>query len=67
MSILNSYVCLEASMVERYCTKEVIEFGGPFSNSVLKDQVATGLLPSRHEDRLHRSGRTGHKPFILLD
>jgi len=50
MSILNSYVSTranpEASMVEGYCTKEPVESGGPFYNSVLKDQVAIGLPPS---------------------
>jgi len=47
MSILNSFVSTransKASMVEGYCTKEAIESGGPFCNSVLKDQVAIGL------------------------
>jgi hypothetical protein len=41
MSILNGYVSTrarpEASMVEGYLTEEVIEFGGPFCNRVLKD------------------------------
>jgi len=71
MSILNSYVSTrahpKASMVEGYYTKEAIESGGPFYNSVLKDQVAIGLPPSRHEGRLHGSGRTGRKSFIPPD
>jgi hypothetical protein len=41
MSILNGYVSTharpEASMIEGYCTEEVIESGGPFCNSILKD------------------------------
>jgi hypothetical protein len=41
MSILNCYVSTrahpEASMIEGYCTKEAIECGGPFYNSILKD------------------------------
>ena len=71
MAILNGYVstraCPEASMIEGYCTKEAIESRGPFCNSVLKDQVAIGLSPSRHEGRLHGSGRIGRKSFILPD
>jgi len=63
MSILNSYVSIharpEASMIEGYYTDEVIESGGPFCNSVLKDQVAICLPPTRHEGRLHGSGRIG--------
>jgi hypothetical protein len=50
MSILNGYVSTrahpKASMVEGYCTEETIESGGPFCNSILKDQVAIGLPPS---------------------
>ena len=65
MAILNGYVstraCPEASMIEGYCTEEAIEFGGPFCNSVLKDQVTIGLPPLRHEGRLHGSGRIGRK------
>jgi hypothetical protein len=61
MSILNGYVSTharpEASMIEGYCTEEAIESGGPFCNSILKDQVAIGLPPSRHEGRLYGSGR----------
>jgi len=71
MAILNSYVSTrahpEASMIEGYCTEEAIESGGPFCNSFLKDQVAIGLPPSRHEGRLHGSGRIGRKSFILPD
>jgi hypothetical protein len=65
MSILNGYVstraCPEASMVEGYLTEEAIESGGPFCNRVLKDQVAIGLPPSRHEGRLTGRGRMGKK------
>ena len=68
MSILNDYVStharLVASMIEEYCTEEAIEFGGPFCNSVLKDQVAIGLPLSIHEGRLHGSGRIRQKSFI---
>ena len=65
MSILNGYVSTrarpEASMIEGYCTEEAIESGGPFCNSILKDQVAIGLPPSRHEGRLYGSRRMGRK------
>jgi hypothetical protein len=71
MSILNGYVathaCLKASMVEGYLTKEAIESGGPFCNMVLKDQVAIGLSPSRHEGRLNGRGRMGKKSFVPQD
>ena len=71
MSILNGYVSTrarpEASMIEGYCTEEAIESGGPFCNSILKDQVAIGLPPSRHEGRLYGSGRMGRKSFIPPD
>ena len=71
MSILNGYVSThahpETSMIEGYCTEEVIEYGGPFCNSVLIDWVAIGLPRSRHEGRLHGSGRIGQKSFIPLD
>jgi len=71
MSILNSYVStrarLEASMVEGYLTEEAIESGGPFYNRVLKDQVAIGLPPSRHEGRLNRRGRMGKKSYVPKD
>ena len=71
MSILNGYVSTrarpEASIVEGYCIQEAIESVGPFCNSVLKDQVAIGLPPSRHEGRLYGSGRMGRKSFIPLD
>jgi len=71
MAILNGYVStharLEASMMEGYYTKEAIESGGPFYNSVLKDQVTIGFPPSRHEGWLHGSGRIGWKSFILPD
>jgi hypothetical protein len=47
MSILNGYVSThagpEASMIKRYCTEDVIESGGSFCNSILKDQVTIGL------------------------
>jgi hypothetical protein len=50
MSILKCFVstraCPEASMIEGYCTEEAIESGGPFCNSILKDQVAIGLPSS---------------------
>jgi len=68
MSILNSYVSThahpDASMVEGYCTEEAIESGDLLCNSVLKHQVAIGLLLSRHKGRLHRNGRIGRKSFI---
>jgi hypothetical protein len=71
MSILNGYVSTrarpEASMVEGYLTEEAIEFGAPFCNRVLKDQVAIGLPPSRHAGRLNGRGRTGKKLFIPQD
>jgi hypothetical protein len=71
ISILNGYVSTharpEASMVEGYLTEEAIEFGGPFCNRVLKDQVAIGLPSSRHEGRLNGRGRMGKKPFVLQD
>jgi len=71
MSILNGYVSTrarhEASIIEGYCTEEAIESGGPFCNNVLKDQVAIGLSPSRHEGRLHGCGRIGRKSFIPPD
>jgi len=51
-------------MIDGYCTEEAIESGGPCCNSVLKDQVAIGLPPSRHEGRLHGSGRIGRKSII---
>jgi hypothetical protein len=54
-------------MVEGYCTEKAIEFGSPFCNSVVEDQVVIGLPLLRHEGRLHGSGRTGHKSFISLD
>jgi len=54
-------------MIEGYCTEEAIESGGPFYNNVLKDQVAIGLPPSRHEGRLHGCGRIGWKSFIPPD
>jgi hypothetical protein len=65
MSILNGYVSTrarpEASMVERYLTKEAIESGGLFCNRVLKDQVVIGFPLSRHEGRLNGRGRMGKK------
>jgi hypothetical protein len=68
MSILNGYVSTrarpEASMIEGYCTEEAIQSQGPLCNSILKDQVAIGLLPSRHGGRLYGSGRMGRKYFI---
>jgi len=71
MAILNGYVstraCREASMIEGYYSEEAIEFGGPFYNNVLKDQVVIGLPPSRHEGRLHGSGRIRRKSFISPD
>jgi hypothetical protein len=71
MSILNDYVSIharpKASMIEGYYTEEAIESGGLFCNSILKDQVAIGLPPSRHEGRLYGSERMGQKPFIPLD
>src|SRR5688500_2023484 len=70
MSILNGYVstraCLEASMIEGYCTEEAIESGGPFYNSILKD-VAIGLPPSRHKGRLYGNDRIGRKSLIPPD
>ena len=63
MSILNGYVSnrahLEGSMIEAYTTKEAIESGGPLCNKCLKDQIAIGLPPSRHEGRLYGKGRMG--------
>jgi len=44
-------------MVEGYLTEEAIEFGDPFCNRALKDQVAIGLAQSRHEGRLNGRGR----------
>jgi hypothetical protein len=71
MSILNGYVSTrarpEASMIEGYYTEEAIESGGPFCNSILKDQVAIGLPPSRHGGRLYGSSRIGRKSFIPPD
>ena len=71
MSILNGYVSTrarpEASMVEGYLTEEAIESGGPFCNRVLKDQVAIGLPPSRHEGRLNGRGRMGKKSYVPKD
>jgi hypothetical protein len=71
MSILNGYVSTrahpEASMVEGYLTKEEIESRGLFCNRVLKDQVAIGLPPSRHEGRLNGRGRMGKKSFVPQD
>jgi hypothetical protein len=71
MSILNGYVSTsarpEASMVEGYLTKEAIKSGGLSCNMVLKDQVAIGLPPSRHEDRLNGRERMGKKSFVPQD
>jgi len=71
MSILNGYVSNrahpEGSMIEAYTTKEAIESGGPFYNKCLKDQIAIGLPPSRHEGRLYGKGRMGRKSFISSD
>jgi hypothetical protein len=71
MSILNDYVSTharpEASMIEGYCTKEAIGYGGPFCNSILEDQVAIGLPLSRHKGRLYGSGSMGRKSFIPLN
>jgi hypothetical protein len=50
-----------------YLTEKTIESGGPFCNRVLKDQVAIGLPPSRHEGRLNGRGRMGKKSFISQD
>jgi len=46
-------------MIEGHCTEEAIESRGPFCNNVLKDEVAIALPPSRHDGRLHGSGRIG--------
>jgi hypothetical protein len=54
-------------MVEGYLTEEAIEFGGPFCNRVLKDQVVIGLPPSRHEGRLTGRGRMGKKTLLPND
>ena len=63
MSILNGYVSnhapLEGSMIEAYTTEKAIESEGPFCNKCLKDQIAIGLPPSRHEDRLYGKGQMG--------
>ena len=60
MSILNGYVSNhahpEGSMIEAYTTEEAIESEGPFCNKCLKDQIAIGLPPSRHEGRLYGKG-----------
>jgi len=54
-------------MVEGYLTKEAIESRDPFYNRVLKDQVAIGLPPSRHEGRLNGRGWMGKKSYIPKD
>jgi hypothetical protein len=54
-------------MVEGYLTEEAIESRGPFCNRVLKDQVAIGLPPSRHEGRLNGRWRMGKKSFVPQD
>jgi hypothetical protein len=54
-------------MIEGYYTEEAIESEGLSCNSILKDQVAIGLPPSRHEGRLYGSGRMGQKSFIPPD
>ena len=63
MSILNVYVPNRAhpkgSMIEAYTIEEAIESEGPFCNKCLKDQIAIGLPPSRHEDRLYGKGQMG--------
>jgi hypothetical protein len=50
-----------------YLTEDVIEYEGPFCKKVLKYQVAIGLPPSRHEDRLNGRGRMGKKSFVSQD
>ena len=50
-----------------YLTEEAIESGGPFCNSVLKDQDAIGLPPSRHDGRVNGKGRMGKKTLIPQD
>jgi len=71
MSILNGYVSNHAhpkgSMIEAYTIEEAIESEGPFCNKCLKDQIAIGLLPPRHEGRLYGKKRMGWKSFILSD
>jgi hypothetical protein len=71
MSILNRYVTTrahpEGSMIEGYTTEEAIESGIPFCDNLLKDQVAIGLPPLRHEARLYGRGRIGRKSFIPPD
>jgi len=70
MAILNGYVSThahpEVSMVDGYCTKEAIEW-----RTILqwcpKRQGRNSLPPSRHEGRLHGSGKIGQKSFIPLD
>jgi len=63
MPILNGYVSNrahpEGSMIEAYTTEEAIESGGPFCNKCLKDQIAIGLPPSRHEGKLYGKGQMG--------
>ena len=54
-------------MVEGYSTEEAIESEGPFCNRVLKDKVAIGLPPSRHEGRLTGRGRMGKKTLLPND
>jgi hypothetical protein len=54
-------------MVEEYLTEEAIESGDPFCNRVLKDQVAIGLPPSRHEGSLTGRGRMGKKILLPND
>jgi hypothetical protein len=54
-------------MIEVYTTEEEIEFRDPLCNKCLKDQIAIGLTPSRHEGRLYRQGRMGQKSFIPSD
>ena len=60
-------VLTQRSMIEAYTTEEDIEFGGPFYNKWLKDQIAIGLSPSRHKGKLYEKGQMGRKSFIPKD
>ncbi|WVZ53035.1 hypothetical protein U9M48_004026 [Paspalum notatum var. saurae] len=67
MSTLNRYVlnraCLEGSMIEAYCTEEVVEC----CQDYLKDKKGINLVESRYTRRLCAKGTRGKKTIVNKD
>ena len=53
--------CPKASIIERYITKEAIEF---FSEYIEKAKLV-GVLESRHDERVGGKGSRGHMKWMM--